>query len=55
MNKCDFCEIRKSIAMAFDLHWFGEDDCPYDECPIDKFDEKQIAEARKLYDEKYRL
>ena len=33
MSKCDNCELRKAVAKAFDLHWLGEDDCPYEACP----------------------
>ena len=29
-SKCDTCEIRKSYARAFDMHWLGKDDCPYE-------------------------
>ena len=29
MSNCDNCPIRKAIARAFDLHWLGEDDCPF--------------------------
>lgn len=39
MNKCDNCEIRRLMARAFDLHWMGEDDCPYCSfffsCPVE--------------------
>lgn len=41
MSKCDNCELRKWYAKKFDLHWLGEDDCPY-EC--DKEDDKDEAE-----------
>ena len=34
MNKCDNCKIRQRMARAFDLHWMGEDDCPFG-CPVD--------------------
>lgn len=34
MSKCDNCEIRKYIARGLDLHWMGEDDCPF-ECQIE--------------------
>ena len=34
MNKCDNCKIRQKMARAFDLHWMGEDDCPF-VCPIE--------------------
>ena len=36
---CENCEIRKAVARAFDLHWMGEDDCPWQldgNCPSDK-------------------
>ena len=34
MSKCDNCRLKKEFAKAFDIHWFGKDDCPYDVCPI---------------------
>lgn len=34
MSKCDNCCIRKECATAFDIHWLGKDDCPYDKCPF---------------------
>ena len=33
--KCEKCELRKAIAKRFDLHWMGEDDCPFT-CPEEK-------------------
>ena len=33
MSKCDNCRLRKESAQAFDIHWLGEEDCPYDVCP----------------------
>lgn len=30
MSKCDNCKVKKFYAKRFDLHWFGEDDCPYE-------------------------
>ena len=35
MNKCDDCAIRQRMARAFDLHWMGEDDCPF-ECEAEE-------------------
>lgn len=29
MDKCDNCKLRQQMARAFDLHWLGEDDCPF--------------------------
>ena len=29
MSNCENCELRKAVARAFDLHWMGEDDCPF--------------------------
>lgn len=29
-NKCATCKIRKFYARAFDMHWLGKDDCPYE-------------------------
>lgn len=34
MSKCDNCRLRKESAKAFDIHWHGEDDCPYEKCPM---------------------
>lgn len=34
MDKCDNCKLRQRIARAFDLHWLGEDDCPFG-CPVE--------------------
>lgn len=36
---CQDCKLRKEIAIAFDLHWTGADDCPMD-CPEKKDNEK---------------
>lgn len=36
---CENCDIRKDYARRFDLHWHGEDDCPY-VCPFVKEKEK---------------
>ena len=33
MSKCDNCRLRKASSQAFDIHWLGEEDCPYDVCP----------------------
>ena len=33
MSKCDNCRLRKETSQAFDIHWHGEEDCPYDVCP----------------------
>jgi len=33
MSKCDNCRLRKETDQAFDIHWLGEEDCPYDVCP----------------------
>ena len=33
MSKCDNCRLRKETAQAFDIHWHGQEDCPYDVCP----------------------
>lgn len=30
MRRCDNCQLRKAIAIAFDLHWIGADDCPFE-------------------------
>ena len=29
---CANCELRKAIAIGFDLHWHDEEDCPFT-CP----------------------
>lgn len=28
--KCDDCELRKFYASAFDMHWMGVEDCPFE-------------------------
>ena len=33
MSKCDNCRLREESARAFDIHWHGQEDCPYDVCP----------------------
>ena len=33
MSKCGNCRLRKESAKAFDIHWHGKEDCPYDVCP----------------------
>ena len=33
MSKCDNCRLRIETAIAFDIHWHGQEDCPYDVCP----------------------
>ena len=35
MSKCDNCSYRKAVAIMVDLHWMGEDDCPYQPCPME--------------------
>lgn len=35
MKDCENCELRKAIAIVFDLHWLDEEDCPMD-CPFEK-------------------
>ena len=42
VSKCENCEIRKYFARAFDMHWLGEDDCPY-ECEVK--DKKEYEQA----------
>ena len=33
MSKCDNCRLRIETAIAFDIYWHGQEDCPYDVCP----------------------
>lgn len=42
MSKCDNCYLRKEFARGFDIHWFGEDDCPYENCPIPRTNADRI-------------
>lgn len=37
MNKCENCRLRKESAIAFDIHWHDEVDCPYEKCPVPDF------------------
>ncbi len=30
---CEKCELKKAIARGMDLHWFDNEDCPF-ECPF---------------------
>ena len=30
MMDCENCVTRKYYARAFDMHWLGKDDCPYE-------------------------
>jgi len=46
MNKCDNCEIRQRMARAFDLHWMGEDDCPFG-CPVEAPTALEAEEGEK--------
>lgn len=52
MNKCDNCRLRKESAKAFDIHWLGEDDCPYDKCPVPDFPKTNADRIRSMTDEK---
>lgn len=51
MNKCDNCRLRKESAKAFDIHWLGEDDCPYDKCPVPDFPKTNADRIRSMTDE----
>lgn len=51
MNKCDNCRLRKESAKAFDIHWLGEDDCPYDKCPVPDFPKTNADHIRSMTDE----
>lgn len=51
MGKCDNCRLRKESAKAFDIHWLGEDDCPYDKCPVPDFPKTNADRIRGMSDE----
>ena len=51
MSKCDNCRLRKESAKAFDIHWHGEDDCPYDKCPVPDFPTTNADRIRAMTDE----
>lgn len=34
-SKCDNCTCKKWYAEHTDIHWFGEEDCPFDKCTED--------------------
>ena len=38
-EKCKECGLRQAMARAYDWHWLGEDDCPWNlagECPVNE-------------------
>lgn len=35
MNKCEECLAKSFFAEVFDLHWSGEEDCPFG-CTMDE-------------------
>lgn len=51
MGKCDNCRLRKESAKAFDIHWMGTDDCPYDKCPVPDFPKTNADRIRSMSDE----
>ena len=51
MGKCDNCRLRKESAKAFDIHWHGEDDCPYGKCPVPDFPKTNADRIRSMTDE----
>ena len=51
MSKCDNCRLRKESAKAFDIHWHGEVDCPYDKCPVPNFPTTNADRIRGMTDE----
>lgn len=51
MSKCDNCRLRKESAKAFDIHWHGEDDCPYAICPVPDFPKTNGDQFRAMVDE----
>lgn len=51
MSKCDNCRLRKESAKAFDIHWHGEDDCPYDKCPVPDFPKTNADRIRSMSDD----
>ena len=51
MGKCDNCRLRKESARAFDIHWHGEDDCPYEKCPVPDLPMTNADRIRAMTDE----
>ena len=51
MSRCDNCRLRKETAKAFDLHWHGEDDCPYEHCPVPPLPKTNADKIRSATDE----
>lgn len=51
MSKCENCRLRKESAKAFDIHWLGEDDCPYADCPVPDPHNTNAVRIRSLSDE----
>ncbi len=45
MSKCENCGVRQYYASKFDIHWLGEDDCPFRcEKQESKINEKKSCE-----------
>ena len=51
MSKCENCRLRKESAKAFDIHWLGEDDCPYADCPVPDSHNTNADHIRSMSDE----
>lgn len=47
MGKCDSCRVRKNIAQRFDLHWHGEEDCPYAVCKTNDDKTRQMTDEEQ--------
>ena len=30
MKDCEHCDLRQFYAKAFDMHWLGKNDCPFE-------------------------
>lgn len=46
MRECEKCLAKSFFAEVFDLHWNGEEDCPFAICTMDE-DERPIPQERE--------